>query len=130
MLDQLRSGGTALLQSTHEFGDVEATCDRLVIMDHGRSIASGDVEALVRETVGDHAALTLEVEGAVPPELFGEGVCCDGSTVAARLDDVASELPRLLQGIREVGCRVAHIDVRRPGLAEVFMQLTGRDLRE
>ena len=36
MLAELRNEGTALLQSTHEFGDLEATSDRLVIMDRGR----------------------------------------------------------------------------------------------
>jgi ABC-2 type transport system ATP-binding protein len=130
MLDQLRGAGTALLQSTHELGDVEGNCDRLVIMDGGRAIASGSVEQLIRETVGTHAALRLEVEGRVPAEHFAGTVCCDGSTLAATLEDVAEELPRLLEGIREVGCRVAHLDVRRAGLAEVFMRLTGRDLRE
>jgi ABC-2 type transport system ATP-binding protein len=130
MLDQLRSAGTSLLQSTHELGDVEATCDRLVIMDAGRSLASGAVEELVRETVGDRTSLTLEVEGAVALDRLGEGICSNGSTVAATLGEVVTELPRLLDGIRDAGGRVVHLDVRRPGLAEVFMQLTGRDLRE
>jgi ABC-2 type transport system ATP-binding protein len=130
MLDQLRRDGTALLQSTHELGDVETTCDRLVIMDHGRSVASGGVKELVHNTVGDYTALTLEVEGAAPPEHLGDGVSCDGSTVVARLGDVTAELPRLVDRIRQAGCRVASLDVRRPGLADVFMQLTGRDLRE
>jgi ABC-2 type transport system ATP-binding protein len=130
MLDQLRRDGTALLQSTHELGDVEGTCDRLVIMDQGRAIAAGTVEQLIRETVGTHAALRLEVEGTVPAEHFAGSVSCDGSTVAATLVDVAEELPRLLDGIREVGCRVSHLDVRRAGLAEVFIRLTGRELRE
>ena len=130
MLTQLRNEGTALLQSTHEFGDLETNSDRLVMLDHGRCIASGTAEELVRETVGNHAALTLRVSGTLPPDALGESVCCDGGLVAATLGDVAEELPRLLDLIRKAGCHVEQLDVRRPGLAEAFMQLTGRDLRE
>ena len=43
---------------------------------------------------------------------------------------LAFELPRALDEIRRAGCRVAHLDVSRPGLTEGFMHLTGRDLRE
>jgi ABC-2 type transport system ATP-binding protein len=130
MLAELRNEGTALLQSTHEFGDLEATSDRLVIMDRGRAIASGTIDELVRATAGDHTALTLEVEGTLPPDTFGKEVCCDGSRVAATLTDVGRELPLFLEEVRRAGCRVARLDVRRPGIAEVFVQLTGRDLRE
>jgi ABC-2 type transport system ATP-binding protein len=130
MLTDLRNEGTALLQSTHEFGDLETTSDRLVIMDRGRSIASGTVDELVREIVGNQTALTLEVEGTLSPDTFGEGVCRDGSTVATMLDDVAQELPRYLEEVRRAGCRVVRLDVRPPGIDEAFMRLTGRDLRE
>jgi ABC-2 type transport system ATP-binding protein len=130
MLCQLRDSGTALLQSTHEFGDLESNSDRLVIMDRGRSIASGSLEQLVAETVGDQAALALRLREAPPPGALGGDVCCDGSVVAATLSDVARELPLLLERVRKAGCHVERLDVRRPGLAEVFMRLTGRDLRE
>lgn len=130
MLDELRGEGTALLQSTHEFGDLEATTDRLVVMDRGRSIASGTVEELVGKNVGNHTVLTLEVEGTLPPDTFGDEVRSDGSTLTATLDDISLELPHLLEQVRRAGCRIAHLDVRRSGIAEVFMALTGRDLRE
>jgi ABC-2 type transport system ATP-binding protein len=130
MLNELRKEGASLLQSTHEFGDLEATSDRLVIMDRGRSIASGTIDELVRETVGNHTALTLEVEGTLPPDTFGEGVSCDGSTLTTTLYDVTQDVPRILAEVRRAECRVARLDVRRPGIAEAFMQLTGRDLRE
>lgn len=130
MLEGVREGGTALLQSTHEFGDLERTSDRLVIMDAGRSIASGTVEELVAETVGNQAALMLEVEGTLSQDHFDDNVCCDGSTVTAKLQDVVDELPRLLADVQRAGGHVLQVDVRRPGIAEVFMHLTGRDLRE
>jgi ABC-2 type transport system ATP-binding protein len=130
MLAGLREDGTALLQSTHEFGDLERTSDRLVIMDAGRTIASGTVEELVDQTVGAHAVMTLEMERTPSQSLFGNDICIDGSTVTTTLHNVVEELPRLLEEIRQAEGRVVHLDVRRPGIAEVFMQLTGRDLRE
>lgn len=130
MLEGLRENGTALLQSTHEFGDLERTSDRLVIMDEGRTIASGTVEELVDQTVGDHAVLTLVIEGTLLPEDFGDGVVYDDSTVTTTLHDVAEELPRLLAAVQRAGGHVVQLDVRRPGIAEVFMELTGRELRE
>ena len=99
-------------------------------MDRGRSIASGTIDQLVRETVERHTMLTLEVEGTLPPGSFTEDVCRDGSVVTATLDDVGRELPPILEKVRLAGCRVARLDVRRPGIAEVFVRLTGRDLRE
>jgi ABC-type multidrug transport system ATPase subunit len=99
-------------------------------MDRGLSIASGSVEQLIRETVGFGAALTLQVEGSLPAGRFDKEVCCNGTTLAAQLDDVADELPRLLDEVRRAGCQVVQLDVRRAGLADVFMRLTGRDLRE
>ena len=130
MLEGLREDGTALLQSTHEFKDLERTSDRLVIMDEGRTIASGTVEELVDQTVGDHAVLTLEMESTLSRSLFGRDVRVDGSTVTTTLRDVVEELPRLLEEVRQAGGHVAHLDVRRPGIGDVFMQLTGRHLRE
>ena len=130
MLEGVRADGTALLQSTHEFGDLERTSDRLVIMDDGRSIASGTLKELIAESVGKEASLMLEVEGELSQGHFDESVCCDGSTVAAKLQDVVEDLPRLLADVRRAGGHVIQLDVRRPGIAEVFMHLTGRDLRE
>jgi len=130
MLEGVRQDGTALLQSTHEFGDLERTSDRLMIMDAGHSIASGTLEELVAETVGNQAALMLEVEGTLSRDHFDDKVCFDGSTVVAKLHDVVEELPRLLKEVQRAGGHVVQLDVRRPGIADVFMRLTGRDLRE
>lgn len=130
MLEGVRADGTALLQSTHEFGDLERTSDRLVIMDRGRAVAVGTVEELIAETIGNQAVLRLEIEGTLSQDHFEEPVGCDGSTIVAKMHDVAEELPRLLEEVRQAGGHVVQLDVRRPGIAEVFMHLTGRDLRE
>jgi hypothetical protein len=54
----------------------------------------------------------------------------DASVVRARLGDVVSGLPPLLEAIRVAGRSVEDIEVRAPSLQSVFIHLTGRELRE
>ncbi len=127
MLDELRASGAALLQSSHELGDLEDVCDALTVMDDGRVVGEGTVAGLVAASVGDHALVTLSIEG-LAGEIPGLARASDGRTYTARLEVVADGLPALLDAIRERGGRVVRLDLRRPGLREVFAELTGREL--
>jgi len=129
MLETLRDDGAALLQSSHELGDIESRCDVVTVIDHGRAIAAGSVDDIVRRTVGLRATLRLDIEDlhdAIP------GLERDGGSGRwfARLTDVAAELPPLLAVIRDRDARVVGMDLQRPGLPEAFAELTGRELRE
>ncbi|MEM7050110.1 MAG: ABC transporter ATP-binding protein [Acidobacteriota bacterium] len=133
MLEQLRRDGVALLHSSHELGDAENVCDHLVIMDAGRAVATGPIAELVRQTVGDRAVLRLQLgglptsgRGALPAGLEARA---DGAFSAA-LGDVATELPALLHELTAAGAEVLSLDLRRPGLQDVLLELTGRELRE
>ena len=118
MLDELCRGGTTLLHSSHELDDVESICQEIIVMDGGRALASGSLHDLVLETVGNEARLTMEISGWSRRRL------------EVRLADPAAELPELIETVRSEGGRVISMDLRRPGLRDVFLQLTGRDLRE
>ena len=54
----------------------------------------------------------------------------DARQLRARLHDVASELPQLLDRVRQAGRAVEDVEVRGPSLQAVFIHLTGRELRE
>lgn len=130
MLDELRASGTALVQSTHELGDIEDRCDRLVVVDRGRCIANGSLEQLVRDAVGDRVTVVLDLDRAIPAARLCDGLAIVDRRVTGTVGDVAEDLPVLLERIRRNGGRVVRLDVRRPGLADVFVALTGRELRE
>jgi ABC-2 type transport system ATP-binding protein len=130
MLDELRRGGAALVHSTHELGDIEERCDRLAVMDRGRTVADGRLEELIRDSVGDRAVISLELDRALAGADLGPELVVSAHRVAGTLEDVAAELPRLLARVAAAGATVVRLDVRRPGLAEVFVALTGRELRE
>jgi ABC-2 type transport system ATP-binding protein len=133
VLAELRSTGVSLLLTTHHLEEAEARCSRTVIIDHGRVIASGTLPELVDRTVGRHRIVTLTMDaplgggdGTVPGALD----VADPRTVRARMNDVALELPPLLDRIHRAGRTVEDVDVRGPSLQSVFIHLTGRELRE
>lgn len=131
-----RESGTTLVLTTHYLEEADAMAERVVIIDHGRIIADDTAENLKRELGGDslslrlradQAATALELsgaEGSISQE--GEGLV----TLNLRVADGPSELPRLLLRLASAGIEVASASARQPSLDDVFLNLTGRSLRE
>jgi len=120
--------------TTHHLEEAEARCSRTVIIDHGRVIASGTLPELVDQTVGRHRLVTLRLNAPLATEQISrlrvEIDPADARQVRARMTDVATDLPHLLDGIRAAGGAVDDVEVRGPSLQAVFIHLTGRELRE
>jgi ABC-2 type transport system ATP-binding protein len=138
LLADLRSTGVSLLLTTHHLEEAEARCTRTIIIDHGKVIASGTLAELVDRTVGRHRLVTLRVDAPVDAAAAGDGIGIDSIDVdagdrrvlRARMRDVGTELPPLLDRLGRAGRTVEDLDVRGPSLQAVFIHLTGRELRE
>ena len=130
MLETLRAQGTAFLLTTHHLEEAEARCDRIVIVDHGRVIASGQVPELIRTTIGTGSQVKLRLDRAADGPIPNIPLGPDRRTVTARLEQVSGDLPRLLAKLNTYGYGVDDVQVRPPSLQSVFLHLTGRDLRE
>lgn len=110
-----RHGATILLTTRYP-GEADALCDRILIIDHGKIVASGTPAELKRRISGDLA--TFEVE-ATPVER-GLRVTVDrGET---------QELP-LMRRLDEAGVRASALHVAHPTLDDVFLTRTGCSLR-
>lgn len=131
----LRRSGTAILYTTHYLEEAEILCDRIGIIDHGRLLAEGTLEEL-RERLGGDRVFVMEGEFAnVTPETWPEFPAryrtlqkSDEQLVVAALgtrdpSECLKELLALPVGIENVA-------LKRPSLNDVFLQLTGRSLRE
>jgi ABC-2 type transport system ATP-binding protein len=116
VLAELAADGVSVLLTTHHLEEAEARCSRTVIIDHGRVIASGTMSELVDQTIGRHREVTLFLDNS--------------ERRTARMQNVALELPPLLQRITAEGRAVDDVEVRGPSLQSVFIHLTGRELRE
>jgi ABC-2 type transport system ATP-binding protein len=135
---ELRTGrGATVFLTTHYLDEADALCDRILVIDHGRIVASDTPDALKRQVSGDLVELVVsaadQVEAAVAalaaarPDAAPEVV---DLTVSARVRDVGDRLPGLVRALDDAGVVLAGIEVRRPTLDDVFLTVTGRSLRE
>ena len=132
-LFQLRREGVTLVITTHYMDEAEQLCDRLVVMDHGRIVATGSPRQLISEHVSREVLeLRLEDGGYGPLaaalsasgtadrcELLADRLLCYGADGDALLAEAERHAPRLLSAL-----------VRRASLEDVFLTLTGRTLLE
>jgi ABC-2 type transport system ATP-binding protein len=132
-----RGGGTVLL-TTHYMDEAERLCDRLAIVDHGQIIAEGTPSELI-ERLGGHHVVEFEASGdssngavldawRVLPGV--ESVRHDNGLVSLTVREPHLTIPALLDAVEKHGSQLLHLTTRQASLEDVFVNLTGRHLRE
>ena len=133
MLAELQRGGVSLLLTTHHLEEAEARCERIVIVDHGKAIASGTLSELVSTSLGASRVAIIRTSRALaPPSPMPAGVDIsdDGRTLRAAVDAGGGNLPELTRLAALHGGGIDDISLHGARLQDVFINLTGRDLRE
>ena len=132
MIEKLRGEGMSIIYTTHYMEEAERLCDRIAIVDHGRIIAMGSNEELVQRTFGSRSEVLARFQGA--PESSAEWVERRGGRHVGDAAQFTIEHPTEIAGLLDdsaaAGLVLIDISVRRPTLESVFLQLTGRELRE
>ena len=126
-LEQLKKDGLSILLTTHNMEEASRLCDRLVIMDHGRILVEGEPRRLVREFAGRDV---IEVEE--PEDLLRDMVkqrSLQHDDLGHRLLIYGNGSTELYHEIRRDYCGKG-CTMRMSTLEDVFLKLTGRDLRE
>lgn len=126
-LEGLRKNGISILLTTHYMEEASRLCDRLIIIDHGLILVEGKPEELIREHVGRDV---IEIAGPTPElrsflgshKLTYEDL---GHRVIAYCEDRGELFQKITRDYCGAGCVM-----RTATLEDVFLKLTGRELRE
>ncbi|MER7589430.1 ATP-binding cassette domain-containing protein [Micromonospora sp. NPDC127501] len=128
-LFRLKQQGVTLVLTTHYMDEAEQLCDRLVVMDGGRIVAEGSPRALIEQhSTREVVELRFAAESQEPFAGKLDGL---GERVEVLPDRVLLYVPDGDAAVAEVtalGLQPANVLVRRSGLEDVFLHLTGRTL--
>ena len=130
----LKASGKTILLTTHYLEEAEILCDRLAIMDHGRILEAGTVTQLVDSRFKDRAVRFDRVERLDDSRLAGfpgvTSVKHDDDALVLYTRDVPATIGAVLEATDELGVEVSNLAVKRATLEDVFLDLTGRALRD
>jgi lipooligosaccharide transport system ATP-binding protein len=128
-LRALKRAGVTMLLTTHYMEEAERLCDRLLIMDHGKVLARGTPAGLIEEHIGSEVIECFPGRSAEGPALRA---LFEAAEHVERAGDEVYAFFRDPQAARAVLPHLGEVDFvhRRATLEDVFLRLTGRELRE
>jgi ABC-2 type transport system ATP-binding protein len=137
ILGELNRAGQTVLLTTHYMEEADQLCDRVAIMDHGKILAL-DTPAALKQSVGADTIVTVKAGG--DPEALAAKLAQDLPEVTrTRTVDGGVELhvknaerlvPRVVDAAEGGDFEVVDLSVSEPSLETVFINLTGKELRE
>jgi lipooligosaccharide transport system ATP-binding protein len=126
-LEELRAGGLTILLTSHYMEEASRLCDRLIIMDHGRILVEGKPVDLIRQHAGRDVIEVSEPTDRLRSFVASKGLPHDD--LGHRLIIYCDDRDRLYAEVSSQYCQEGCI-MRMATLEDVFLKLTGRELRE
>lgn len=136
IIRDFRNRGKTILLTTHYMDEAEKLCDRVAIVDHGQVIALGSPAKLISQlggeqiiefTTGEGSTLTHESFAKIPGV---QSATTDEEAIVLRVSELHRVLPTVLDTVRTSGSEMGRLTTRHASLEDVFVQLTGRHLRD
>ena len=123
-IEKLKDEGCTLIYTTHYMEEAQRLCDRIAIMDHGKILAIDEVEKLL-QTHGGSSVVEARILGPAPKDL-DPSFELKGQTLRIETDHPFESVASLGKS----GIEIENLRIDRPDLERVFLNLTGRSLRD
>ncbi|UNK44984.1 ATP-binding cassette domain-containing protein [Arthrobacter sulfonylureivorans] len=132
--------GTTIVMTTHYLDEADSMSERVIVIDHGEIIADDTAARLKSNLAGDLLAVEVPLDSAQAARAVLGRAAADGdldesmqngtARFRVRLPDGARLAPGLLKALDAAGAPVTSLELNPPTLDDVFLELTGRSLRE
>ena len=123
LLREQRERGVTILMSTHQMHQVEELCDRIVLIDHGRTVLYGSLDEVRRSFTGN--AVLVRTAGAALPAIPGVALV-EEHNAAQRLTLQAGVTPQdVLRELVAQNVVIEQFEIAAPTLDEIFIQVVG-----
>ena len=137
ILTELNTEGQTIMLTTHYMEEADQLCNRVAIMDHGRILAL-DTPKELKQSIGADTIVSIRTNG--DPQQFAdllgrelEGVTrtkVAAGSVVADVQGASRLVPRIIRIAEGSGHEVLDLSINEPTLETVFINLTGKDLRD
>lgn len=132
----LRDTGTTVVYTTHYMEEVELLCDRVIILDKGKILAGGTCDEL-KELAGIEEKVTVEADGLQESDLAKirclenvDEAAYSGNLLQVTYRKGRNNLVELIEHLKNENIEYRKIYSERPTLNDVFLELTGKELRD
>ncbi|HYB06804.1 MAG TPA: ABC transporter ATP-binding protein [Nitrososphaerales archaeon] len=133
-----RERGTTIIVTTHTMVDADMLCDRIGIIDHGRVVALDTSDNLKKAVSGGNGTvLRLDISNLAPDILSAlqslscvESVSQDNSTHLRLIARGEDAFDSVIDAVRQKGGKIASMESQQPTLEDVFLHLTGHEVRD
>ena len=137
LLGELNRDGQTILLTTHYMEEADHLCERVAIMDHGR-ILTLDTPAALKQSLGTDTVVTVKATGDLgvlgsflAAEVDGVGrTRVSGGELQLHVSGTDRLLPRIVTAAERGGFDVMDVSIAEPTLETVFIDLTGKELRD
>jgi ABC-2 type transport system ATP-binding protein len=137
IIKNLSDEGLTVIYTTHYLEEAEQLCDRIGVIDKGQMVAVGDKEELIHQ-IGDEDLIRFQLPEGRQAEFFDACAAWPGCLAAGRkrgkvevrTPNGAALLPELQAWLENRGLPLSQLEVDRPNLETLYLNLTGRSLRE
>jgi ABC-2 type transport system ATP-binding protein len=136
VIRKLQQEGCTVLLTTHYMDEAERLCNRVAVIDHGRIIAMGSPGELISGLGGEHIIEFALANGTgVSNDVFAglpavKEVRSDMNGIALTVSEPHIAIPALLGSLQSRKLELARLSTRQASLEDVFVNLTGRHLRD